>query len=251
MSSIVNKIKDVIHDKKHSEPEGAHGPHNTRAANAADPRVDSDRDGSHHVGGTTGGRGNYGQSDYTQGTSHTHNTQLGGDGPAPYTAGPHRADALNKVDPRIDSDRDGSRNAGMNQSQGYSGTGSHAAGPHRSDALNKVDPRVDSDRDGSRAMGLDQHNAYQHEGITGTGIGSSAQEGTYGRHNTRAANALDPRVDSDRDGSNTLGGTRYNGPAPHTAGPHKSDMLNKADPRVDADLDGSRTYGNDKTYAQS
>ncbi|KAI9849355.1 MAG: hypothetical protein M1838_000190 [Thelocarpon superellum] len=33
------------------------------------------------------------------------------------------------------------------------------------------------------------------------------------------------------------------GPAPKTAGPHSSDLLNKLDPRVDSDLDGSRTMG--------
>jgi hypothetical protein len=39
--------------------------------------------------------------------------------------------------------------------------------------------------------------------------------------------------------------------APNTAGPHKSDLLNKLDPRVDSDLDGSKTYGGDKTHATS
>ncbi|KAI1344874.1 hypothetical protein F5Y15DRAFT_363943 [Xylariaceae sp. FL0016] len=38
------------------------------------------------------------------------------------------------------------------------------------------------------------------------------------------------------------------GPAPHTAGPHKSDMMNKMDPRVDSNLDGSKTVGGNKTY---
>jgi hypothetical protein len=37
--------------------------------------------------------------------------------------------------------------------------------------------------------------------------------------------------------------------APNTAGPHKSDLLNKLDPRVDSDLDGSKTIGGDKTFA--
>ncbi|KAI0017438.1 hypothetical protein F4780DRAFT_755459 [Xylariomycetidae sp. FL0641] len=37
------------------------------------------------------------------------------------------------------------------------------------------------------------------------------------------------------------------GPAPHTAGPHKSDVLNKLDPRVDSNLDGSKTIGGNKT----
>lgn len=49
-----------------------------------DPRVDSDRDGGRHRG--MGGVGN----------SHL-------PGPAPNTAGPHKSDLLNKLDPRVDS----------------------------------------------------------------------------------------------------------------------------------------------------
>lgn len=36
----------------------------------------------------------------------------------------------------------------------------------------------------------------------------------------------------------------------NTAGPHKSDLLNKVDPRIDSDLDGSKTFGGNKTYQQ-
>lgn len=46
MSGIINKVKDALHsDKAHEQPEGTHGPHSSRAANAADPRIDSDVDG--------------------------------------------------------------------------------------------------------------------------------------------------------------------------------------------------------------
>lgn len=79
MSGIVNKIKEALpSSNKHNEtgttgttgyndPEGVHGTHNSRAANAADPRIDSDRDhrgaahhapgttSQHHTAGTTGG----------------------------------------------------------------------------------------------------------------------------------------------------------------------------------------------------
>jgi hypothetical protein len=37
------------------------------------------------------------------------------------------------------------------------------------------------------------------------------------------------------------------GPAPGTAGPHNSNLANKLDPRVDSDLDGSKTMGGDRT----
>jgi hypothetical protein len=60
---------------------------------------------------------------------------------------------------------------------------------------------------------------------------------------------MDPRVDSDRDGSETMNPGSSIGPAPNTAGPHKSDLMNKLDPRVDSNLDGSKTFGENKTLS--
>jgi len=104
---------------------------------------------------------------------------------------------------------------------GYSGThqtgtagslsNSTNAGPHNSNIANKADPRVDSDLDGRR---------NRHGAATG-GI-----MGAYGSHATPGS-----------------------GTAQNTAGPHNSDTLNKIDPRVDADRDGSNTIGGNKTYA--
>jgi hypothetical protein len=243
MSSIVNKIKDAVHsDKTHSgtAAEGTHGPHSTRAANAADPRVDSDRDGSHRVGagnsatapphssnlaneldprvntGNTGKPGGYTHSDnYT----HASGGVAGGlmdktrmTGPAPNTAGPHTSDTANKLDPRIDSDRDGSTTLGR---------GNNNTGMHR----------------GTEAFAENQGNTFGTLGTSGRGMFSSSGPGpapnTAGHHKHDMANRMDPTVDS----------TRGPGPAPNTAGPHKSDMLNKADPRVDSDMDNSRTFG--------
>lgn len=158
-------------------------------------------------------------------------------------------------------------------------TGTH--GPHGSRVANAADPRVDSDRDhraagtgagfgSSNTPGYGDHTTHTgHTGHTGAGTGAGAgfgssnattgyndPVGTHGTHNSRAANAADPRIDSDRDHRNapgTAGTAHYGsgpGPAANTAGPHKSDVLNKADPRVDSDLDGSKTYGGDKTYQQ-
>jgi hypothetical protein len=58
-------------------------------ANAADPRIDSDRDGRGAIGT--------------------------GPGPARNTAGPHSSDLANKLDPRVDSDLDGSKTMGGNK----------------------------------------------------------------------------------------------------------------------------------------
>jgi hypothetical protein len=262
MSSIVNKIKEAVHsDNKahHGAPEGTHGPHNTRTANAMDPRVDSDRDHSTTVGtGRTAGHGEYGSSGYGTGT-------------AEGTHGPHGSRVANAMDPRVDSDRDNSATMGTGRSYGTA-EGTH--GPHGSRVANAMDPRVDSDRDNSatfgtgRTVGTGAGAGFGTTGTTGTtgtsGFGSShhtagagsgvtgmtgthgAPAGTYGPHGSRVANAADPRVDSDRDGRGAIG--TGPGPAPNTAGPHKSDMVNKMDPRVDSDLDGSRTMGGNKTY---
>jgi hypothetical protein len=74
----------------HGASAGTYGPHGSRVANAADPRVDSDRDGRGALHGS-------------------------GPGPAPNTAGPHKSDMVNKVDPRVDSDLDGSKTYGGNK----------------------------------------------------------------------------------------------------------------------------------------
>jgi len=64
MSGLVNKVKDALHSGHKNEnnvPEGTHGPHSSRAANAADPRIDSDLDSTRHTGaGRTAGHGEYG-----------------------------------------------------------------------------------------------------------------------------------------------------------------------------------------------
>jgi len=238
------------------------GPHDSNIANKLDPRVDSDRDGSRTANqgyGTTGSSTTgYGhQSGYTGGSTN---------------AGPHDSNIANKLDPRVDSDRDGSRTTnqyGTNQGYGTTGSsttgyghqsgytgGSTNAGPHDSNIANKLDPRVDSDRDGSRTT--NQYGTNQGYGTTGSsGYGQSGYTGTSGSttagpHSSNMANKLDPRVDSDADGSRNFGAAQHGpgathnaatGPARDTAGPHSSNVLNKLDPRVDSDADGSRNFG--------
>lgn len=81
------------------------GPHNSNAANKVDPRVDSDLDGrGNKLGHATGG---------LTGASGSHATP--GSGTAQNTAGPHNSDLLNKLDPRVDADLDGSKTIGGNK----------------------------------------------------------------------------------------------------------------------------------------
>ncbi|KAI1178122.1 hypothetical protein F4777DRAFT_144739 [Nemania sp. FL0916] len=265
MSGIVNKVKEAVsgHHNTSSAPEGTHGTHNSRAANAADPRIDSDRDhraapgstvgGTHGstVGGThgytTGSHYAHGDGAYdTPGTAGTTGTTglTGATGTTGTTGGlgshgregPHKSNVANKLDPRIDSDRSGQRMG--NTAGDHYGSGAEGIhGPHTSRVANAADPRVDSDRDASRTVG----NTYGSSGTAGT-TGAHGTQGTH--HGTSQLGG----TQGTHHGTSQLGGTHAPGPAPHTAGPHKSDLLNKADPRVDSDLDGSKTVGGNKTY---
>ncbi|KAL5114931.1 hypothetical protein ACEQ8H_007178 [Pleosporales sp. CAS-2024a] len=255
MAGTVEKIKakvdNVLHkDKTHTDPTG---PHSSHAANAADPRVDSDRLGT--AGNTAGARG-VGAGQYGSNTTHGTHTGTGITGSHAHGSdptGPHDSHLLNKADPRVDSDRIGTAGntagaggigAGQYGSSTHTGgthtgtglTGSHAhgsdpTGPHNSHVLNKADPRVDSDRIGTAGntagaggIGAGQYGSSTTHGTTGTGLtGAHGSHGTYG---------------------NTVG----SGNSKTTAGPHNSDVLNKIDPRVDSDVDGSKTYGGNKTY---
>ncbi|RBQ68290.1 hypothetical protein VDGD_00159 [Verticillium dahliae] len=131
-----------------------------------------------------------------------------------YTTGTHGTTGNPGI--HHNTDTTGTHSTGTHGTSTYGNTSTNA-GPHDSNLANKADPRVDSDRD--------------HRGTTGTGYGSSTT-GT-GYDNTTSG----------------LGSSVNSGPAPNTAGPHSKDFLNKADPRVDSDRDGSKTVGQDKTYA--
>ncbi|KAI1091022.1 hypothetical protein F5B19DRAFT_493842 [Rostrohypoxylon terebratum] len=314
MSGVINKVKEAVSGNHSSTtnqgaPEGTHGPHNNRVANAADPRVDSDRDHRAAPGSTIGGSQPYASGDnYTHGTLGTTGTTGYTGATGQTTSGPHQSNIANKADPRIDSDQSG-RYAG-NAAGDYGGSGPEGvAGPHNSRLANAADPRVDSDRDGSRTVGNTYgssgtagttgsgyapssttagtgygtagtgatgthgthgtHGAHGAHGTTGThgttgSHGTTGTHGTTGIHDTHgatgaagaagAAGATGAGYGTGTTGTHSQGVTGTHaahsgpGPAPNTAGPHKSDVVNKLDPRVDSDLDGSKTVGGNKTY---
>jgi len=261
----MDKIKDVLHINKNKDtttstthttgthttgtnhtgngvPEGSVGPHSSKVANAADPRVDSDLDSSRHNGAGIGG---------THGTSGVgHNTSTGagygssnntGIGSSNTTAGPHSSNLANKVDPRVDSDLSSANHIGAS---GGAFDGNHAA-PHGT----------------TSGYTSGSHAGNNLTGNTGT-HGGISHSTNAGPHNSNMANSMDPRVDSDLSGSGNRHGastggilgasgshaTAGSGTAQNTAGPHNSDMLNKVDPRVDSDRDNSKTYGGNATH---
>jgi len=82
-------------------------------------------------------------------------------GPAPTTAGHHKHDTLNKLDPRVDSTQD---RRPMIPNDVPAGT----YGPHSSRLANALDPRVDSDA--SKAQAAQQAHAGQYATQGGAGL---------------------------------------------------------------------------------
>jgi hypothetical protein len=185
------------HATSHGDPSG---PHSSSLMNKLDPTVDTKSygtanpstghyaSGNTHTGGLTGSSHNTGYSDPT---------------------GPHNSHLANQADPRVDSDRYGA--AGNT-----SGAGGYGAGQYGTTGSSGLTGSHGTHTTGS---GL--------TGSHGTHTTSSGLTGTHGTH------------------SNTTVGS---GNSNTTAGPHNSDMLNKLDPRVDSDLNGSKTYGGNQTY---
>lgn len=197
------------------------------------PTVDSDRDGKTNFGlakegpgahnnhnhnsntGTGVGAGTAGQYSDSYPTQHAgqhtgahHNAQTN------YTNTPAGKPSLaDKVNPMVDSDRDGKTNFGLakdssgahhNAQINYTNTPSGK--PSLADKLN---PMVDSDRDGKTNFGLAKegsgvHNTYD------TGVGAGA--GTYGTntqttsHSGHLANEVDPRVGNSQSANTGIGG---------------------------------------------
>jgi hypothetical protein len=284
MSGLINKVKEAIHsdkDKHHDStttgshttgshttgthtagthdsrtsgvPEGTAGPYSSRAANAADPRVDSDLDSSRRTGatGTTGGLGSTGHTTAggigsTGGMTGTHSSGMTGthsSGLPEGTAGPHSSRVANAADPRVDSDLDSSRRTGATGTTGGLGSTGHTTsgmtGTHSENMPGRTAGMTGTGMHGTHSENMPGHSTglgstggmtgTHSSGMTGT-HSSGLPEGTAGPHSSRAANAADPRVDSDLDSSRRaggLGGSTYNqtttgtsGLSSHGAGAH-------------------------------
>ncbi|CAG7940612.1 unnamed protein product [Penicillium salamii] len=154
--------------------------------------------------------------------------------------GPHSSNLANKLDPRVDSDRDnraahtGVDDKHLSTAKDY---GSGTTGATTADTHGLGDTGHGS------TLGSTTHGTTKSVADTGaTTYGSSSTNA--GPHSSNIANKADPRVDSDRDhrgrhetftnvGATT--GTTHD--TSTNAGPHDSNAANKLDPRVDSDRD--------------
>lgn len=226
-------------------------------ANKADPRVDSDLDGSRTAGNAGLGsgtghtasstnQGSFGRdatlaSGAGAGTGMPSGTKTGSDVTSGTRTGTGMTSGTSGYVPDSwshDHGRHGHTYEGDPCETGESApTGAlHTSGPHVTDTANRLDPRVGAD--GTTTGSTGHHHGHHGGEATLAGAGAGAGAGAYeSSRDTPSSTA-----------SGTTGGTTGSGlgssttdvigtsSAGKTAGPHKSDLLNKLDPRVDSDL---------------
>ncbi|KAL8871393.1 MAG: hypothetical protein Q9174_002760 [Haloplaca sp. 1 TL-2023] len=266
------------------------GPHSSGLASKLDPRADSDRDGSK-------GLGSQGMTGDTAGTTAGN---MGNRTTASTTSsGLPTSGVANMADPRMDSDRDGSR--GLGTTAGYgAGTGATVGSTHQGD-LSRSGPGASTGTATGAPTGaatgeplpkgygpeswshdhLKHGHDYAGDPCENEPPAPGAPHFASGPHSLDTANRLDPHVGGGGFGapSSTVGnsqpetghhhpgrdagvgaglaaagagayGASQDSPSSSTthqgttsAGPHNSNLANKADPRVDSDLDGKRGLG--------
>lgn len=98
-------IGGALAGSNHHHHAGGSGPHSSGLENKLDPRVDSDRDGSHNLGATSGdyGHNRAGTGSYS-GVGNPNNTDSG------YGSGPvKKPGLLDRLNPLKDTDGDGKK----------------------------------------------------------------------------------------------------------------------------------------------
>ncbi|EHK96035.1 hypothetical protein GLAREA_10909 [Glarea lozoyensis ATCC 20868] len=136
-------------------------------------RTDAFQGEPRSVGGTLGGKGAHGTTSLTEEGAGRHGHSS--------TTGPHSSSAMNKADPRVDSDLDGSRTVGQTGSSNYTTSG--AQNPSSGIGSTSTAPRT-----------------------TGTGVGHTTSNTTHGSHGSETKHKpslmdkLNPKVDADGDG---------------------------------------------------
>ena len=222
-------------------PHFVQGPHATDTANRLDPHVAGSTEGLERVPGHThahdghskgkaalasgateagseayeGTRGHRGPTTYDSGlsgpTSSTASSGGVSSGPAPKTAGPHKSDMMNKIDPRVDSD--------LSKQQGTAGTGvgSSTAGtsdPYSAQTTGHSHYRGEEAALGGTGLaGAVAYEGHKHHNNRQTGTAS-----TQGSSNQYGGSSIDPYRDSSRSGlGNTINTTAGAGNDHHLA----------------------------------
>lgn len=194
------------------------------------------------------------------------------------TAGPHSSDLLNKADPRVDSDLDGSRTTqGQNT---FTGVPSSQHELRHTGSLDQPTSRSEHDdhhhgRDaaiaggiGAGAAGLGYAATRDHDTATqrSGGLGQESSPYSSKQLDPRALGSkanledqkYDPQASSSHHTTPAVGGVASTTHGYHddtvgsdksTAGPHKSSLLNKLDPRVKND--SSKATDTTNTDSQS
>ncbi|KAF9888293.1 hypothetical protein FE257_008866 [Aspergillus nanangensis] len=202
MTNVINKVKEAVkHHGDHSShnPNTSnstqsynHGPHDSNIANKTDPRVDSDRDNRAAYQSTATGANVAEPS-----TGPDANTHSAATGHAPSSIDPRHGNVANETQSGVSNDFGNESNIPSNFGQG----------------------RFDKD--------------VHKDSIGGFGV----IEGVSGSSGPTTSKRFDQAQQTDSAGA----GSSYNNRM--TAGPHDSNVANKMDPRVDSDLDGSRSVG--------
>ena len=162
-------------------PTTSAGPHSSDLANKADPRVDSDFDGSRTTG-NTGYGSNVPSSTSTGYGSNTPSGTTSGYGsniPSGSTAGPHNSNLANKADPRVDSDLDG---PGTTGNKGFDTNTSNYGNQPTTGSSQQTHLGRDAALGGAAlgGAGLAEHERHRDRGFDSTGPSTSTGQDTTG-----------------------------------------------------------------------
>ncbi|KAI3286136.1 hypothetical protein DTO002I6_8342 [Penicillium roqueforti] len=133
--------------------------------------------------------------------------------------GPHSSNLANKLDPRVDSDRD-------NRAAHTDVTGAGLGTTH--------DTTHGTTATGTHGSTLGSGTTHGTSGVTGTGAGLGSSHPTTATGTHGSGTTYDT---SDVTGTGAGLGSTHNTTGSTNAGPHSSNIANKADPRVDSDRD--------------
>lgn len=235
------------------------GPHTSNLANKADPRVDSDRDGSGGLGST----GGYGTgTGATAGSVHQGDLSRSGAGATGATTGESNPIGYSEKTWAHDHGAHGHEYVGdpCENEPPAPGAVHFIPGPHSLDTANRLDPHVSGGGIGlESATATDPSTSstgHHHPGrdaALGAGVGAAGVRAYEASRDTPSSSTLGSGHHSaGRDtglggATGTIGAGTYESgrdvpsgsttqPEMMTAGPHKSDMMNKLDPRVNSDL---------------